>query len=102
MSPFSQTLGRVRALDRPRAENKVVTAGTENIAVLQRFVVEIETTPTFESYINEHENVNKKEHLSHEEYLKAPRSTILYQEESPQDVWLEDIAYIANGCTDYE
>ena len=99
---LSQALGRVRALDRPRAENKVVTAGTESIAVQQRLVVEIETTPTLESYINEHENVNKKEHISHEEYLKAPRSAILYQEESPQDVWLEDIAFIANGCTDYE
>ena len=89
-------------LDRPRAENKAVTAGTEMTTMPQRFVVEIETTPTLESYINEHENVNKKEHLSHEEYLKAPRSARLFQEESPQDVWLEDIAFIANGCADYE
>lgn len=47
-------------------------------------------------------NFNKQEYLSYEEYRKAPRSATLYQEESPQDVWLEDIAYIANGCTDYE
>ena len=26
----------------------------------------------------------------------------LFLEESPQNIWLEDIAFIANGCTDYE
>lgn len=89
-------------LDRPRAENKVVTAGTEAAAMPQRFVAEIKSTPALTLYIDELQNVNPDEKLDHEEYLNAPRSARLFQEESPQDVWLEDIAYIANGCTDYE
>ena len=53
-----QILGKDRFLDRARAENKVVTAGAEDTAIQQRFVVEIETTPTLESYIDELQNVN--------------------------------------------
>ena len=68
------------------------------VALMPNSIMEMKISPLTEVYIGELKVVNQQSTIPYEEYLAANH---LFQE-SPQDVWLEDIAYIANGCTDCE
>lgn len=87
---------------RPFLPGNVPSLGQK--AVQNRTTIKVKLTPTLKYYTDKLKAVNTddKTRINADVYKSSIPVNALFQEESPQDVWLEDIAYLANGCTDYE